>query len=377
MNENLVFVAKSTIKVQFPEGQDKPGYSEMLKFAFELGLEATEIYSIYQEYTDRNRAMFIKVKNEALVQEIVGRTFEMTFKFESGVAVKVQLSEANGNLKYVRIFNLIPEVEDEHIEKVLEEYGTIKKQVREKFPAALGVDIYTGVRGVFMEIQKPLPPYMPIGNLRAKLFYHGMTEGCFYCGGTDHVRKDCPKRITPFSRAQQQDQRQQFREQEQQQDQQQQPRQIQQTISTIPPRVFPTIAEIIQQNIASSEKAKTNENLMFAPNSFLPPQNNQITPPEPITSNASNENKKTDDWNDTMSSESGEDEVVNDDMEIDLKLAEPRTSEKRITRSNAANGSAAARSRSNSMKKTQKPGNKVKKIKTDVLERIAKANDKQ
>jgi hypothetical protein len=47
--ENLVFVAKATIKVQFPEGYARPGYLEMLKFAFELGLEADEIYSIYQE----------------------------------------------------------------------------------------------------------------------------------------------------------------------------------------------------------------------------------------------------------------------------------------------------------------------------------------
>jgi hypothetical protein len=51
MTENLVFVAKSTIKVQFPEGNDKPGYVEMRKFTFELGLEASDIDSMYQEYT--------------------------------------------------------------------------------------------------------------------------------------------------------------------------------------------------------------------------------------------------------------------------------------------------------------------------------------
>jgi hypothetical protein len=39
MAENLVFVAKATIKVQFPERNTKPGNIEMLKFAFELGLD--------------------------------------------------------------------------------------------------------------------------------------------------------------------------------------------------------------------------------------------------------------------------------------------------------------------------------------------------
>jgi hypothetical protein len=50
--EKLVFVAKATIKVQFPDGHDRSNNVEMLKFAFELGLEALEIYSIYQEYTE-------------------------------------------------------------------------------------------------------------------------------------------------------------------------------------------------------------------------------------------------------------------------------------------------------------------------------------
>jgi hypothetical protein len=64
--------------------------------------------------------MLIKLKNEALVQDIVERTFESNFKYENGLSIKVQISEANGNL--------IPEVEDEHIQAVLEQYGTILKQ---------------------------------------------------------------------------------------------------------------------------------------------------------------------------------------------------------------------------------------------------------
>jgi hypothetical protein len=80
-SENLVFVAKATIKVQFPDRHDKSSYVEMLKFAFQLGLEASEIYSIYQEYTKRMKAIFIKVKKEELVTEVVNRTFEQNFKF--------------------------------------------------------------------------------------------------------------------------------------------------------------------------------------------------------------------------------------------------------------------------------------------------------
>jgi hypothetical protein len=137
-----------------------------------------------------------------LVQDIVARTFESNFKFDSGKIVKVQISEANGNLKYIRIFNLLPEVGEEHIERVLRDYGTVKKHVREKFPNSFGVEIFTNVRGVYMELAKPLPPFMQVGNLRAKFYYQGMTEMCFYCNGTDHIKINCPKKINPVSRAQ-------------------------------------------------------------------------------------------------------------------------------------------------------------------------------
>jgi hypothetical protein len=392
MTENLVFVAKATIKAQFPEGNDKPGYIEMLKFAFELGLESSDIDSMYQEYTERNRALFIKVKNPELVQDIVGRTFESNFKYESGRIVKVQLSEANGNLKYVRIFNLIPEVEDEHIEVVMEQFGIIKKQVREKFPASLGVDIFTGVRGVYMEIKKPLPPYVAIGNLRAKLFYQGMAEGCFYCNGTDHVKKDCPKKFTPISRAQ----RPPMQQQEQQPLQQrQQPIQTQQNSNFInSPLSFPSLAEIIQQNIYSSSTTN-GESHTFAPNNTLPQTVDEQTD--------QNRQQISDDANGTENvlRESMDDSSESDDdleqMECAESLAETTTkstemcagslaetttknaddtrTEKRVLRSSATNTSVA--SRSNNLKKNKKAGNKPNKIKPDVLERIARANELQ
>jgi hypothetical protein len=382
MTENLVFVAKATIKVQFPAGNEKPGYLEMLKFAFELGLEAADIDSMYQEYTERNRALFIKVKSNELVKDIVGRTFESNFKFENGLSVKVQLSEANGNLKYVRIFNLIPEVEDENIAAVMEQFGTIKKLVKEKFPAALGVDIFTGVRGVFMEISKPLPPYVAIGNLRAKLFYQGMSEGCFYCNGTDHVKKDCPKKFTPVSRAQRQSyqpQQQPLQQQPLQQQptqQQQQSRHSQQNF-IVSPLAFPTLADIIQNNITNP----FGENRMLAPNNT--PQQAMVQQADPNDHPISNDtNIAVTVLTETTSEQSEESDDDSLQMECAENLAGTPTenasdtrTERRVTRSGATNQSNA--SRSNSLKKTKKAGNKAKKIKSDVLERIARSKEDQ
>jgi Zinc knuckle len=178
-----------------------------------------------------NKAVFINVKREELVADIVNKTFKHNFKYQNGTGglckvhtvrihclngiptrpfwintsvrttqtkkfnATVQLPEAKGNLKYVRTFNLFPEVEDIHIENTLREYGKIKKHVRENFSAAMEVDTITGVRGVCMEMERPVPTFLSIGNLRTKFVYQGMAEGCFNCNSTGHLRKECPKRF--------------------------------------------------------------------------------------------------------------------------------------------------------------------------------------
>jgi hypothetical protein len=80
-----------------------------------------------------------------------------------------------------------------------------------------------------MELSNPLPPYMSVGILRAKFYYQGIMERCFYCNGTDHVKMNCPKKNTPVSHAHQRMQRQNGMHSVEHQ-QQQQPRQPQQPL---------------------------------------------------------------------------------------------------------------------------------------------------
>jgi hypothetical protein len=326
---------------------------------------------IKSRYTERNRVMFIKVKREELVADIVNKTFEHNFKFESGAIAKVQLSEANGNLKYVRIYNLIPEVEDHHIENALRDFGKIKKHVQEKFPAALGVDICTGVRGVYMELEKPLPPYMSIGNLRAKFFYQGMTEGCFYCNGTDHIKKDCPKKLTPYSRAQ-------FQEELQQQQQlQKQLQQQQQQSATIPEK--PLASEVVKTGFAGNSlypfppppKQAFSSNKDESP-AFGSSQTEKTTPvcaENNQSQNSSQMNTSDDDDDDENNDENG--------MQIENVLEETNVAEatssdtQHATRRNKGKKSGATRARSNSVRSTRSAAKKVKSI----YEMISNSNE--
>ena len=47
---------------------------------------------------------------------------------------------------------------DKDVSLVLGKYGKVKRVIREKFPAELGLDMFTGVRGVYMDVEKRFPP---------------------------------------------------------------------------------------------------------------------------------------------------------------------------------------------------------------------------
>ena len=76
---------------------------------------------------------------------------QLSFHYANGKTVQVRMSVAGGNVQYVRIFDLPPEVPDKDVSLVLGKYGKVKRVIREKFPAELGLDMFTGVRGIYMD----------------------------------------------------------------------------------------------------------------------------------------------------------------------------------------------------------------------------------
>jgi hypothetical protein len=190
---------------------------------------------------------------------------------------------------------------------------------------------------------------------------------------------NCPKKITPVSRAHQKMQRQNGMYPVEHQ-QQQQPRQPQQALTEYKsPLHFPLLADIIQRNINSTKSQ--GDGRLFAPNNMCTllsanqEDNEQAGPVETPTTTATTENmEKKFLIESSVKDESGEDDAESSEMIIDENLAETGTTiEKRQTRSGASKANAAARSRSNSVKNQIKAVKNPKKIKTDVLERIAKA----
>lgn len=112
----------------------------------------------------------------------------------SGVSVEVRMKIAGESMRYVRVFDLPPELPDDKLEGVLREFGKIERVVREKFPPNLGLDhLFTGVRGVYMDVTKDIPPSIDIAG-RKTIFYDGLKDTCFLCQTVGHRRNSCPQR---------------------------------------------------------------------------------------------------------------------------------------------------------------------------------------
>lgn len=189
---------KNTVKVQLPGQSEKPLDSEMLKWVIvDLGLKDDEIVGMSQNPAN-DGVMYIKCVSENKMREIIGKFDGVTFKYGNGTIVRVTMSEAAENVRYVRIFGLPFEVEDEHIEGFFRSFGTVKRLVKEKYPAHYNFDVLSGVRGVYIDLKKDVPAFLYMRGVRVKVHYYGMKEKCHISGSPDHMRNECPLKPIPI-----------------------------------------------------------------------------------------------------------------------------------------------------------------------------------
>lgn len=184
---------KNTLKMVFGNAAKVPAHVDVLRFtANVLKIPATDVHSIYRDENDR--CFYVKFLDEPTFVEFTGRIEEQyRFVHSDGQVAVVKLEVASRLFRYVRIFNLPPEIEEKDISAVLSQFGTIRQHVRERYPTEYGYTVYSGVRGVHMEIAKEIPPNLYIGHFKARLYYEGLKNRCFYCKLEGHIKVNCPK----------------------------------------------------------------------------------------------------------------------------------------------------------------------------------------
>lgn len=194
----------NSLRLRFERGDPEPTDMDIFSFMKEkMALKCDSLLSMYKEKNEMS--VIIKFKKEEDAQRALMRLPSvMEFHYNKYQSANVKLSMANAIVRYIRLFNLPPEVEDLEIQKVMAKYGKVIRMVREKYAEDTGFPIWTSVRGVYVELKDnvEIPGTVLVKNLRARIFYDGLVNKCYRCGSTDHIKAECPQRKTVNDRLQ-------------------------------------------------------------------------------------------------------------------------------------------------------------------------------
>lgn len=190
----------NSMRIYFGPGKKEPMESEIFDFMKnKMRLSSDSLMSMYKE--SRESCVYIKFKTDAqLKTSLRNLPSSMEFHYNKYESTTVTFSAASTQFKYVRIFNLPPEINDQEISQVMSKYGVIQRMVRERYGPETGYPIWSSVRGVHMEIKQEIPSTIHVRNFQARVFYDGLQNKCFLCGSRDHMKVNCPKRASVSQR---------------------------------------------------------------------------------------------------------------------------------------------------------------------------------
>lgn len=190
---------KNTIRVQFKEEDMKPTNEEMFRFAATCNLTPTNVHTMAQDTFEK--CIFIKFHNEELFKEFLENYNEVTFQYSNGSKTTVNITPAGGQIKYVRIFNLPSDIDETEIATELKKFGKISAQKKERYASNTGWPIFSGVRGLYMDVERDIPQILNIMNFRCRVYYDGQKDKCFKCGSMDHLKALCPNAGISYSQS--------------------------------------------------------------------------------------------------------------------------------------------------------------------------------
>lgn len=184
----------NTVQFRFPPGSARPTWMEIASFVKQLDTDVMTMETTYK--TAQSRSLFIKfISLDAMTESMRKNVNPRKFVYSSGESVEVRMSVAGTNVRYIRVFDLPPELPDDNLISALESFGKVERVIREKFPPELGLGhMFNGVRGVYMDVTKDIPPSLDVVGTTGRIFYDGLKDTCFLCREVGHKKESCPQR---------------------------------------------------------------------------------------------------------------------------------------------------------------------------------------
>lgn len=181
---------KNTLSFLFPRDADQPNVADMACFVRTLKGDQSMMETAYK--ISDEKSVFIRFKSEEAMNFVFANNAKsLPFHYNSGKKVMVRMSVA-GNTRYVRVFDLPPEISDNDLTSVFAKYGTVKRTVRERFPAEFQLNMFTGIRGVYIDIEQQIPETLLFRNRKGRVYYEGVKQECFICKSDTHLKRLCP-----------------------------------------------------------------------------------------------------------------------------------------------------------------------------------------
>lgn len=190
------------LKLKFSAKSKMPSDKEIFAFFRKRSWKPDMLNAMFRE--PREYSVYVKFQCEEVMKaELLKCPTTDTFNYDNGECTPVTFSTARGDFKYIRIIGLPIEVEDKNVASVLSKYGKIHQLLRERYGPDTGYPILNGVRGAYMEIEEAIPSQLHIQRFQARIVYEGMQAKCFVCNSPDHMKQNCPKRVSVNGRLKQ------------------------------------------------------------------------------------------------------------------------------------------------------------------------------
>lgn len=184
----------NSVRLKFPVGLARPTEAEIVGFLVKNEVDGRSVTALYPDI--QMKCYYVKFVETTAAEALIAKTgYEAVFEYSNKVKTSVQISDANEDLRYVRIFEVAPKTADDHVRAAFAKYGEIKQITWEMSKPVPGFEFYNGVRGVHIAMTSEIPDLVDVAGQAKRVTYLGMTERCFRCKKIGHKRFQCPLNV--------------------------------------------------------------------------------------------------------------------------------------------------------------------------------------